>query len=240
VAGEEARVAVPYGIPARDQPALPDDPPHPLRQPTRWPALFGLAALLLGQVVRWGWFAYPNGEVRAIGQASQSTDGFIATLLGLALVAVASSRIAENSGFRTVQYLPAILGGACLLEGLLGYRGAAIEVNAWRDHGPAGYDIGVGLAVGGSVLAAVGGVATTAALIRHPVHSDVVGVGRHKALALDIVVGAIGGAIGLAVWPLLIGMGSMGAIFPTAVSTLLGPAVALSLWHRIRGRAGPS
>ena len=218
------------------------DPPHPLTHPSRWPAVAGAVLLVLSQFVRWGWFQDSSGSVRSLGALAQESDGFFAAVIGLGVLIVVASRSAAGSGFRSVQNLPAILGGICLFEALLGYRDTVNEVVAWRNDGMADIDLGLWLAVAGAGLAALGGAATTLALRRNRLHADVVGLGRKGLFFADLIVGAAGVAAGIALWPVLIALlgNNMAAALLTVPAALIGPALALSAWHRLRGRAGAS
>jgi hypothetical protein len=218
------------------------DPPHPLAHPSRWPAVAGASLLVLGQFFRWGWFEDPSGSVRSIGALAQESDGFFAAVLGLGVLLVVASRSAAESGFRSVQNLPLILGGICLLEALLGYRDTGNEVAAWRNDGRADFDLGLWLALTGAVLAALGGAASTFVLRRNRVHADVVGPGRIRTLLADLMVGGVGAVVGVALWPVLIVLlgNNMAAALLTVLAVLIGPAVALSAWHRLRRRVRAS
>ena len=214
------------------------EPPHPLLHPSRWPAVAGASLLVLGQFFRWGWFEDPSGSVRSIGALAQELDGFFAAVFGLGVLLVVASRSAAGSGFRSVQNLPLILGGICLLEALLGYRDTGNEIAAWRNDGRADFDLGLWLALTGAALTALGGAASTFVLRRNRVHADIVGLGRWRTLLPDVIVGAAGATAGVALWPVLILLlgNNMAAALLTVFAALIGPAVALSAWHRLRRR----
>lgn len=136
-------------------------------------AIVALLLLLASQTTRWGWTVDSWGHTTDVGFLGQSTSGLAGSIAALALVLAIRSHSGASSGFRVVQYLPLILGAACLLIVLGGYSQAYAEMAGLRANGqPADLDLGVWLALTGGALALVSGTLATRSRRRNPVHLD--------------------------------------------------------------------
>jgi uncharacterized membrane protein YeaQ/YmgE (transglycosylase-associated protein family) len=166
----------------------------------------------------------PWGNPKTGAAYAQNEPGFAAAVLALVIVLILASRSAADSGLRTVQFMPLLLGALCLLFGVVCYMSAASDLPS--DSG----NLGVLLALAGAALSATGGVATTLVLMHNRLHTDVVGVSGKGWMALDLVVGAVGAGLGLALG-LRINSQSTDA---QLITTFLGAAVAVAALHRIR------
>ena len=137
--------------------------PNMLARPTTLPILAGLVSLAAAEFVL-PWASSP-GQVLVDGR--NEPDGLIALLLGLLILILALSRAARDSDSRTVQVMPA-LAGLCVLAST--FDGLQVTSTIVSDSVASGVgavlDSGMTAEVVGGVLVAVGGVATSVAIVR--------------------------------------------------------------------------
>jgi hypothetical protein len=195
-------------------------------------ALLAFLLLMASQTTRWGWWTDVGGHTQDVGYVGQSTDGLAGALAALALWLVIRARSGATSGFRVVQFLPLILGGACLLIGIGGYQQVNMEMLSHRgDLRPADLDAGVYLALLGAGLGLAGGVLATRARLRNPTHSDAPAISL-KSVLPQIAAGAIGAPAWLAIW---LGLGQIGGMWLGMFGIFLGPVVSLAVVRWVRG-----
>jgi hypothetical protein len=231
-----------------------EEEPNLLARPSVWVIAVGLVCLAAAEFVL-PWASIPD-EVVVDGR--NEPDGLITLFLGLLILFFALSHSAASSDTRTVQ----------IASGLLGLAVLAIAVDAFQltsavVHDYVREEIGATLEVGmtaegvGSLLVAVGGVATSVSIVKQRTALRSEGEAARPAtmgqwltsgwvapelssvssdMTVLLTVGAAGVVLGwvTAVWlagdsaARLTGLGLLGV--------LLGPAVTVSLWRRVTRR----
>jgi hypothetical protein len=136
--------------------------PGPIRHPVRLATAFGAALLVVGVVLPWVEFSVDSvGD--SVNGIRGETWGIVALGVAAAMVGALATRLIAESSSRAIQLLPAGIG----IAGLLVYLNIAIESDqlaaAYRANGYR-VSLGPGLAalLAGSIVCAVGGVASSA------------------------------------------------------------------------------
>jgi len=227
----------------------PEDEPHPLSHPARWPIVAAFGCLTAGGLVLpWGSYTRPLIEYGppvkvVLSGGSGSGDGLTAFMLGLVLLGLAMSRGAATSRTRTVQWVPAVIGVAIVLVTWSGLNSAEDQIRESAASGwPATIEPGLMIERLGAILAAAGGIMTSIVVARgHPVVADP--LDRHaldRTFVTLVIVGLAGSALAFGLVLLVVHLTHDDSLYAMWLfmlglpAILLGPAVSVTTWRRWR------
>jgi hypothetical protein len=240
--------------PAMSQASEPLRRRRPLFHPSRWPAIVGAVAITVGTYLPWRTTVYPEGppDVMTGTNTWDAPGQVLVVMAGLALVACALPQVAR-SRTRVVQLLPAVLGAVPAILAAEDYQQLAPQGLASAASSNVTLEPGFWVCVVGSVGVALGGVATSAVVIR-----DNPRLARARGWEMDpaafrpflaVTIGIIGGvAATVALVPALGPLGGLAApvlavIFTAGISLFVN-AVLEAFWpdrearERVRRRPG--
>jgi hypothetical protein len=204
---------------------------RPLLHPSRWPAIIGAVAITVGTYLPWRTIVYPEGRPEVMtGTSTWDAPGQVLfAMAGLALVACALPQVAR-SPTRVVQLLPAVLGAIPALLAAEDYQQISPEALASAASSNVTLEPGFWTCVAGSVMVALGGLATSAVVIRDNPRPAPAARGWNMDPAawrpfLALTIGIVGGVA--ATVALVPALGSIGGLGAPALAVLLAAGIGL-------------
>lgn len=213
------------------------EPPRPIKRPTGWLSLLGLALLVAAQFVNWGLAVNPEGETWDLGSRAQSVDGVPALIAAAILCAILLSASMAESKTRIFHWLPGLLGAVSLLLTINGVQDVADAIaQPWHPAG--GFGLGVWIALAGGIASFASGAVITFGRVRRSGEAAV----DRAAIARRIVPIAVGFAAGsglAALSSLALGLGPIRSGVVIVAAALVGPILALVVWSEDPRAAQP-
>ncbi len=218
-----------------------DDDRSPLLRPTRWPAVLGFVLVVAGSVMPWQTMTYPAGPpVVTRGLDGGAMPGLQAILFAAVVLVLVALRSIDESRTRTFQLAPAVFGLATLALCIQFYRDVA-PGDWWNPGRPSDVVVegGMWAVLVGSLLVAIGGIATSIAIVRaRPTRDEREDRAPVNRRTLETAAaGVVGIVAGLAVLAWLGGtaMGnSPGMTLVALVCLIGGPAASVAIFDVAR------
>lgn len=219
--------------------------PHPLRRPERLLAAVGVVVAILAAFQPYETSTDVFGVRTVMSGFEGAADGLTEILFAGGLLAFLASRSAVGTRLRVLQLVPAALGLAAFFIALDAWRVAETETHAAAAAGGHGVmEPGIWLMIGGSAIAAIGGVLSTIVIYRsnpperRPAAQRSPGLGFVGGVLAAVIGAVAGGLIAAQVAYAVYGAdsvpGSLASGYLAVIGGALGIGVGLTIWRRMR------